>query len=142
MLYYGGTYTKFRNFNGGSNDCQPAFDNLWVYLTLNLLMISTALMALMIAIYAEIIRYKSPNKAKYEPLAHAIVPCILGIFAVFFYLLISFSKIGSSFNALMGIADFDYTEAQAVDAGKTYEPKCSVTCLSFDSHILLRQLVL
>jgi len=119
MLYYGGSYTKFNDFNGGSNNCQLAFNYLWGYLALNLLIVFTVVLALAIAIYAELIRYKSPNKAKYEPLAHAIVPCVLLALAVFFYLLISFSKIGSSLNALMGIANFDYTQAQAVAAGKT-----------------------
>ena len=119
MLYYGATYTKYSEFNNSDNNCGPGYRYLWGYLTLILLLVLSVFLTLIIAIYAEVIRYKSKNRAKYEPLAHAFIPCILAVFLVIFYIFMAIAKIGSTINELIGIAKFGYTEAEAAAAGKT-----------------------
>ena len=66
MLIYGGTYTKFRDFNDGDNNCKPAFNYLWVYLALNLLAAFTVLVTVSIGAFAERVRYVSRRKKIYE----------------------------------------------------------------------------
>eukprot|EP01036_Dinobryon_divergens_P023765 gene23765-32150_t len=119
LLYYGATYTKYSEFNNSDNNCGPAYRYLWGYLTIILLLVLSVFFALNLAIYAEVIRYKSKNREKYEPLAHAFIPCVLAVFLVIFYILMAVSKIGSTINELIGIAKFGYTEQEAADAGKT-----------------------
>ena len=79
----------------------------------------SVLFALVIAVYAEVIRYKSKNRAMYEPLSHAFIPCVLSVFLVIFYIFMEIAKIGSTVNELIGIAKFGYTEEEAAIAGKT-----------------------
>jgi hypothetical protein len=112
-LFYNGSFEKYSNLNNGNNECHTAFRYVWVYLCFMLGIAATVLAGLFLAVYGEIIRYKSKNKKTYEPLEHTSIPCILGIFAVIFYLLILLSKILSSFNTLEGIAAFDLTIAEA-----------------------------
>ena len=121
LLYYGATYTKYSEFNNSDNNCGPAYRYLWGYLAIILLLVLSVFFALNLAIYAEVIRYKSKNREKYEPLAHAFIPCVLAVFLVIFYILMAVSKIGSTINELIGIAKFGYTEQEAADAGKTCE---------------------
>ena len=118
LLYYGASYTKYSHFNNGDNNCGPAFRNLWGYLTLILLIAVSVLLALLIAIYAETVRYKRKNRPHYEPLQHAALPCALAALAVVFYLLIAVSKIGASINELVAIAKYFLTQAQAVAQGR------------------------
>lgn len=121
LLYYGATYTKYSEFNNSDNNCGPGYRYLWGYLAIILLLVLSVLFALILAIYAEVIRYKSKNREKYEPLSHAFIPCVLAVFLVIFYILMAVSKIGSTINELIGIAKFGYTEQEAADAGLTCE---------------------
>eukprot|EP01034_Spumella_vulgaris_P023682 gene23682-29927_t len=108
-----GSFDKYNNLTNGSNECHTAYRYVWVYLSFMLGIAATVLVGFFIAIYGEVVRYKSKNKKTYEPLEHTSIPCILGIFAVCFYLLILLSKILSSINTLEGIAAFDETITQA-----------------------------
>ncbi len=112
-LFYNHSFHKYSNLNNGNNECHEAFRYVWVYLTFLLLIAGTVFVGIFMAIYGEIIRYKSPNKKQYEPLAHTSIPCILGIFAVIFYALILISKIMSSITELLGIEDFTISIKQA-----------------------------
>ena len=112
-LFYNHSFNKYSGLNNGNNMCEDAFRYVWVYLTFNLLIATTVFLGIFLAIYGEVVRYKSVNKKTYEPLEHTIIPCILGIFAVIFYALILTAKIVSSITELLGIEDFNLTIAQA-----------------------------
>lgn len=118
FLLYAGTYTKYKLFNDSDNNCHPAYDYLWVYLSLILVIAGTVAAAVVMSVYAEMKRYTSKNRRIYDPLVNTEIPLVLGAIAVCFYIIISISKILSSATELNSIAAFDYaTPAQAGAAG-------------------------
>jgi hypothetical protein len=117
-IYYESSGYKFDNFNGGDNHCDKANVYVWVYILFVILLASTILIALIIGIYAERIRYKALKK-HYEPLRHTEIPCILAVIAVIFYWLLTVSKITSSLNILNAINNFTLTTMQAAKQGLT-----------------------
>ena len=115
-LYYESSTTKFKNFNDGDNHCEKANVYVWAYLVLIMLIAFTMLIATIIGIYAEKIRYKQLKK-HYEPLNHTEIPCFLAVIAVTFYFLLTVSKMTSSLNILNSIDNFNYSEVDAAAAG-------------------------
>ena len=117
LLLYGGSYEKYNDFNGGDNNCRPAFSYLWIYLSILVAIGVTVLITVIIGIYAENIRYKSKNKKHYDQLAFTTPPLALGSVAVILYLVIASAKASASGNALQAISDFNLTVDEAGEQG-------------------------
>lgn len=117
FLYYEGSYNKFEAFNNGNNQCLTAVKYVWVYLVFLLLLAGTIVAGLVIGLYAENIRYKSPNRKHYDHLDHTELPRVLGFLAIAFYVMFAVSKMVTSYTQLNAIDDFDYTIGEAALAG-------------------------
>lgn len=116
-LYYMSSYTKYDNFNNGENDCIRAYGYVWVYLAMILFVAVTCVCALGIVVYAENIRYKSPNKVLYQHLNYTELPCILSALAFSAYILFVCSKMVASLTDLYAINQFTVPKATAGEEG-------------------------
>lgn len=106
-LIYSSSYTKFDNFNNGNNHCHYALRVVWLYNILLLLVAFTVFVGIVIAIYAERIRYKSPNKPHYTHLKYTEAPVVFSVFAGLSYIFFIAAKITSSATELNAINNFD-----------------------------------
>lgn len=119
-LIYSSSYGKFRSFNGGDNHCHYALTIVWVYQILILLAAVTVFAGIVIGIYAERIRYKSPNKPHYTHLKYTEAPVILCGFAALSYVFFIASKITSSVTELNAINNFDVPLNEFTGKGMWY----------------------
>lgn len=117
LLYYEGDYTKYRNLNGGDNQCSSAYKYIWVYLCFIVLLAATILAGLIIGLYAEYVRYKSPNRKHYDHLDNTEFPRVLGVMGISFYIMFCVSKMMITYTELNAINDFDYTINEAIAQG-------------------------
>ena len=109
FLYYSRDYSKYKNLNGGDNKCDVAFQYVWLYQSLLLLILLIVFTSGFISIYAEYIRYKNPQKKRYKHLKNTELPVILTAFAAISYILFLISKIISMVTEINGIESFDST---------------------------------
>jgi len=106
-LIYTSSYGKFNSYNNYDNHCDYALRVAWLYQILILLAAVTVFVGIVIAIYAERIRYKSPNKAHYTHLKYTEAPVILSGLAALAYVFFIASKITSAVTELNGINNYD-----------------------------------
>ena len=112
-LQYASSYDKFRDFNNGDNHCHYALGVVWLYQILILCVCFTVFLGVVIAIYAERIRYKSPNKPHYTHLKYTEAPVVLSGFAGLAYVFFLAAKITSSTTELRAISNFDTPISEA-----------------------------
>jgi hypothetical protein len=112
-LLYTSSYDKFRDFNDGDNHCHYALRVAWAYEILILCVCFTVFIGVVIAIYAERIRYKSPNKPHYTHLKYTTAPVVLSCGAGISYIFFLASKITSAATELKAISNFDVPLLQA-----------------------------
>jgi hypothetical protein len=106
-LYYSSSYNKFKDFNHNMNHCSYALNVVWTYQAFILAVCVTVFLGLCIAIYAETIRYKSPNKPHYSHLKYTEAPVFLSGLAAVCYVIFVASKISSAVTELNAIDNFD-----------------------------------
>ena len=112
-LIYTSSYDKFRDFNNGDNHCHYALRVAWAYEILILLVCTTVFIGVILAIYAERIRYKSPNKPAYTHLKYTQIPLMLSGLAAISYVFFLAAKITSSATELAAISNYDVPNSQA-----------------------------
>jgi uncharacterized protein YneF (UPF0154 family) len=117
-IYYYSSYYKFTNFNGGDNHCAKAYGIAWSYILILLLIVLSLVIAAIVGIYAERIRYKTLKK-HYEPLNHTEIPVTLAVLAIMFYLILNISKMTTGFTELNAINNFNLSINQAAAEGYT-----------------------
>lgn len=112
-LYYSSDSDKFNDLNNGQNRCDEAFRYVWLYLILVLLIALTVFIGALIAIYAEVIRYKSPNKPSYTHLHATGAPVYLSIFGVLCYALFIIAKLVTAVTEMDGVSVYNVDVSQA-----------------------------
>lgn len=117
FLYYEGSYSKFRAFNDGDNKCLTAYRYVWVYLAFQIVLAATIFAGLIVGLYAERIRYKSPNRKHYDHLDYTRAPRAFGILGISFYLIFAVSKMVTSYTELNAINDYTATIQEAAASG-------------------------
>jgi hypothetical protein len=112
-LMYTGSYSKFRDFNNGDNHCHYALRVAWTYEIFILCLCFTVFLGIIISIYAERIRYKSPNKPHYTHLKYTRAPVVFSALAGVAYIFFIASKITSAATELHAVGNFDVPLSEA-----------------------------
>ena len=111
----------FDDMNDGHNDCQQAYEYVWLYLSMIISIVVIQLGSIYIAIKAEITRLYTPNRKIQQPLHGTLPPVIMCGLIMAFYVVVVLSKIIGSANMINSIRDFDMSiEEAAADKKKIW----------------------
>lgn len=107
VLYYNAFPEKFREYNDGDNKCNYArhviMTNIGCMIGISVVSALTGA----IAIYGEIIRYRSPNKQHYTHLKYTEIPLVLSVLMFLCYVCSLCAKMTTTITELNAVKDYD-----------------------------------
>lgn len=109
--------SKFDDMNNGDNKCDTAFNLIWGYLAVMLVVVLQSLMICVISFRAEYVRLTNPRRKKPEGLDNTWSVCVLCGLSMVFYLCIASGKIMANFTVTDAIESSNFTAEDAAADG-------------------------